>query len=164
MPVAKAARCVIFAGVMALTAPTPASAWSLFDLFQPPAAQSVQKTKKSRHREPELPHFKGPAPSDASCVRSSWYGGGAKRYEPNSSTASGARFDPWGMTVAHRTYAFGTKLLLTHGDRQVVATVTDRGPASWTGRSLDVSKGVAERLGFIKQGTACLAVSHVYGR
>lgn len=158
MPLAKAIRGVILAGVMVLYAPSTASAWSLTELFHPSAAQTVKKTNKSHYRESPLPHIKRPALSD-SCWMASWYGGGPKRYEPNSHTANGQRFNPWGMTVAHRTLPFGTKLLLSHRGRQVVATVTDRGPSTWTGRSIDVAKGVAVKLGFISQGTACLSVS-----
>ena len=33
-----------------------------------------------------------------------------------------------GMTAAHRTLPFGTKLKVTHGSRSVVVTVNDRGP------------------------------------
>lgn len=50
-------------------------------------------------------------------------------------------------TVAHRTLPMGTKVRITYGDKSVVATVTDRGPAKWTGRILDLSLGTALDLG-----------------
>lgn len=84
-------------------------------------------------------------------VRSSWYGGGEKLSKHN---ANGTPFNPRALTVAHRTLPFGTRVLLTYGGQQVVATVADRGPAEWTGRSLDVSRRVAEVLGFKAQGVA----------
>ena len=76
----------------------------------------------------------------------SWYGKGRL-------TASGQRFDPNGYTVAHKTLPFGTKLQLTNPDngKSIIATVNDRGPFT-RGRGLDVSRGVAHHLDFIKKG------------
>lgn len=84
----------------------------------------------------------------------SWYGGGPRRYEPNSHTANGERFNKWDLTAAHRTLPFGTRLLVSHGGRSVVVRINDRGPATWTGRSLDLSRGAATQLGMIGAGTA----------
>lgn len=86
-------------------------------------------------------------------VKSSWYGG---RERLNSHTASGARFRPSGLTAAHRSLPFGTRLHLSYRGRSVVAVVNDRGPAAYTGRSLDVSRGVASSLGFLSQGVVHL--------
>ncbi len=94
----------------------------------------------------------------------SWYGGGPRRYEPNSHTASGERFDKWGLTAAHRTLPLGTRLLLSHAGRSVVVRVNDRGPAAWTGRSLDVSRGAAARLGLIQSGTGRVSVTVLASR
>jgi rare lipoprotein A len=91
----------------------------------------------------------------------SWYGGGPRRYEPNSHTANGERFNKWALTAAHRSLPFGTRLLVTHGGRSVVVRINDRGPAKWTGRSLDLSKGAAARLGMIGAGTAHVRYSVV---
>jgi rare lipoprotein A len=77
----------------------------------------------------------------------------ASWYQSGHITASGQRFDPNGLTVAHRTLPFGTKLKLTNPDngRSIVATVNDRGPFI-KGTGLDVTRGAAHRLGFIKKG------------
>ena len=79
-------------------------------------------------------------------VVASWYQAGRK-------TASGQRFDPNGNTVAHRTLPFGTKLKLTNPNngRSIIATVNDRGPFR-RGTGLDVSRGVAHKLGFVRKG------------
>lgn len=66
-------------------------------------------------------------------------------------TASGARFNPGGMTAAHRSLPFGTKLRVTHGSRSVVVTVNDRGPFV-RGRVLDLSKGAAQAIGMTGRG------------
>ncbi|MGA8171094.1 MAG: septal ring lytic transglycosylase RlpA family protein [Methylocystis sp.] len=94
----------------------------------------------------------------------SWYGGGPRSLEPNTHTANGERFNKWGLTAAHRTLPLGTRLLLSHGGRSVVVRVNDRGPAAWTGRSLDVSKGAATRLGLIQSGTGRVSVTVLASR
>ena len=94
----------------------------------------------------------------------SWYGGGPKRFEPNTHTANGERFNKMGLTAAHRTLPLGTRLLLSHGGRSVVVRVNDRGPATWTGRSLDVSRGAAAALGLIKSGTGVVNVTVLASR
>jgi len=38
--------------------------------------------------------------------------------------------------------------------QSVTVKITDRGPAKWTGRSIDLSKGAATCIGLLKSGTA----------
>jgi rare lipoprotein A len=71
--------------------------------------------------------------------------------ESGSRTASGARFNQSGMTAAHRSLPFGTKLRVSHGGRSVVVTVNDRGPFV-RGRVLDLSKGAASAIGLTSAG------------
>lgn len=80
-------------------------------------------------------------------------------YQSGSRTANGHRFNPNANTVAHRTLPFGTKLRITNPRTKssLIATVTDRGPRSKK-YHLDVSRGIAERLGFKSHGTAKLMV------
>lgn len=66
-------------------------------------------------------------------------------------TASGVRFNPNGMTAAHRSLPFGTKLRVTHGSRSVIVTINDRGPFV-RGRVLDLSKGAAQAIGMTGRG------------
>jgi rare lipoprotein A len=70
-------------------------------------------------------------------------------------TASGERFDPEALTMAHRTFAFGTKVKITHlrSKRSVIVRVNDRGPFV-RGRIADVSKATARQLGFLRRGVA----------
>lgn len=96
-------------------------------------------------------------------ANASFYGGGPRRYEPNSHTANGEKFNMWDLTAAHRTLPMGTRLLLTYGGRSVIVRINDRGPAAWTGRSLDVSRGAATQLGLIERGTGQVRVT-VLGR
>lgn len=70
-------------------------------------------------------------------------------------TASGRRFDWHEMTAAHRTLPFGTKLKVTNrrNGREVVVTVTDRGPRPRK-YVLDLSRGAAEKLSMRRAGIA----------
>ena len=83
----------------------------------------------------------------------------ASWYQHGRMTASGQRFDPNGNTVAHRTLPFGTKLKLTNlrNGKSVIATVNDRGPFV-RGTELDVARGAAQKLDFIKSGKTKLKV------
>lgn len=77
-------------------------------------------------------------------------------------TASGERFNPSGLTAAHRSLPFGTRLRLTNerNGRTVVVRINDRGPFV-RGRTLDVSHGAARMLGFAGQGTARLKMERL---
>lgn len=70
-------------------------------------------------------------------------------------TASGERFNPNGLTAAHRSLPLGTRLVVTNiaNGRSVVVRVNDRGPFVRS-RVLDVSLGAARALGFTAAGTA----------
>lgn len=71
----------------------------------------------------------------------SWYGSGAR-------TASGERFNPNGMTAAHRSLPFGTRLRVVNegNGRSVVVRVNDRGPFVG-GRIIDLARGSARAIG-----------------
>lgn len=89
-------------------------------------------------------------------VLASYYGHGEKL---NRHTSSGAVFNPNRMTAAHRTLPLGSHLLVEYNGKQVVVEVNDRGPALWTGRSLDLSYGAAKALGMTARGTANVKIS-----
>ena len=72
----------------------------------------------------------------------SWYGPGFH----GRRASSGAIFDERDFTIAHKTLAHGTLLLITFGDRQAVVMVNDRGPFI-EGREFDLSRATAEYLG-----------------
>lgn len=87
--------------------------------------------------------------ANAAIHTSGSFSGIASYYGPGFAgrkTASGTRFNPMGMTTAHRSLPFGTRLRVSHGSRSVVVTVTDRGPFI-RGRVLDLSQGAARALG-----------------
>jgi len=81
----------------------------------------------------------------------SWYGNWEER--AGNRTANGEIFRKEAYTVAHRTLPFGTVLLIQNieNGKLVPAVVNDRGPYI-DGRSIDLTEGLAKRLGFIRKG------------
>jgi rare lipoprotein A len=72
-------------------------------------------------------------------------------------TASGEPFNPRGMTAAHRTLPFGTRLNVTNPrtGKTVNVVVNDRGPFVH-GVSLDLSLGAAQAIGLQGTGSVCV--------
>ncbi len=70
-------------------------------------------------------------------------------------TATGERFDQNDMTAAHRSLPLGTEATVTNleNGKQIEVEINDRGPYA-KGRVLDLSKGAAERLDMVEEGTA----------
>lgn len=85
-------------------------------------------------------------------------------YAEGSRTASGQRFNPHGLTAAHRTFPFGTRLLVVnpHNGRSVTVTINDRGPFV-RGVGLDLSLGAAKMIGMTGTGAVCMAEVGVAG-
>jgi rare lipoprotein A len=80
----------------------------------------------------------------------SWY---SVKTNGGTVTASGERFKDAGLTAAHRTLKFGSKVRVTNlrnGNTEIVR-ITDRGPFIKE-RIIDVSIGTARRLGFVSHG------------
>ncbi len=74
-------------------------------------------------------------------------------------TASGEVFDMYGMTAAHRTLPFGTIVEVENlkNGRKIWVKINDRGPFI-PGRILDLSRGAAEKLGMLADGTAVVTL------
>lgn len=79
----------------------------------------------------------------------SWYGPGFA----GRKTASGERFDPRALTMAHRTLPLGTKVRVVNpeNDASVVVRVNDRGPYKGA-RVADLSRAAADRLEMVEEG------------
>jgi rare lipoprotein A (peptidoglycan hydrolase) len=82
----------------------------------------------------------------------SWYGGvfnGRK-------TASGERYDMYGMTACHPTLPFGSlvRVINHRNHRSVVVKITDRGDLVEQNRIIDLSYGAARQLAMVKTGLA----------
>lgn len=55
----------------------------------------------------------------------------------------------------------GKTFAITYRGRTVRAVCRDYGPQAWTGRHIDVSRDVARRLGFTRQGVATVHIKMV---
>ena len=77
-------------------------------------------------------------------VVATWYGSELA----GNRTASGEKFNPNGLTAAHRSLPFGTCLRVSNPKtgRNVAVRVNDRGPFT-KGVSLDLSHGAARAIG-----------------
>ncbi|MFZ4581638.1 MAG: septal ring lytic transglycosylase RlpA family protein [Paludibacter sp.] len=75
-------------------------------------------------------------------------------------TSNGERYNNDSLTCAHKTYPFGTKLLVVNpkNNRYVVVRVTDRGPHA-RNRMIDISYKAAVELGIISAGVAKVEIS-----
>jgi len=75
-------------------------------------------------------------------------------------TASGEHSNPRGLTAAHRSLPFGTKVRVTNhrNGRTVVVRINDRGPFL-RGRVIDLTPATASQLGF--NGLAPVSLSPV---
>jgi rare lipoprotein A len=72
-------------------------------------------------------------------------------------TSSGERFDPHGMTAAHRTLPFGTRLTVTNPKtgKSVIVVVNDRGPST---RRIDIDLSIAAARVIGLNGTAAVCI------
>ena len=80
-------------------------------------------------------------------------------YKHGRVTANGERFNPNGLTVAHKSLPFGTKVRFTNPNTgsSVVLRVNDRGPFI-KGRQFDLTLRAAKILGFVDEGVSKLNV------
>lgn len=85
--------------------------------------------------------------------------GVASYYKHGKRTANGERFNPHGLTAAHRTLKFGTKVRVTHlkTKRSVIVRINDRGPFI-RGRIIDLSYGAARAVGLKGTGKVEIVV------
>jgi rare lipoprotein A len=90
-------------------------------------------------------------PAVAETGRAAFYSGGR--------TASGEHTGPSGLTAAHRTLPFGTRVRVTNkrNGRTVVVRIVDRGPFGG-GRIIDLSRAAAVELDMISAGTAVVSI------
>lgn len=74
-------------------------------------------------------------------------------YASGSRTANGERFDPNGMTAAHKTLAFNSKVRVTNTSTgaSVDVRINDRGPFT-PGRCIDLARGAFTRIASTSQG------------
>lgn len=98
-------------------------------------------------------------PERAQTGKASFYG----RKFHNRKTASGKKYKRDDMVCAHRTYPFGTRLLVKNpkNDKEVVVEVIDRGPFRKK-RIIDLSYAAAKEIGMINHGIIDVEVSEYF--
>ena len=86
------------------------------------------------------------SPSFAEICIASQYGIGDGYH--GKKTASGERFNTYGLTAAHRTRRFGSSVRVTNlaNGRTVTVRINDRGPFI-AGRCIDLSRAAANQIG-----------------
>jgi rare lipoprotein A len=102
-----------------------------------------------------------PKPAPAQTVKASYYGD-EFRGKP---TASGERYDPNQLTAASKRLPIGSLVHVTNPEngRSVVVRINDHGPYV-RGRSLDLSKAAARRIGLTKKGVARVKIARLHAR
>ena len=143
----------------------PHSARPVMALEETPVEESAiqgspVETLPDQTPEAEAPGTQAPAPAKLGIAK----GGcsGSRRiisayYSQGQRTASGQRFDPNGMTAAHRTLPFGTRLTVSNPrtGKSVDVVINDRGPFI-SGISLDLTLGAAQAIGMRGTGAVCI--------
>jgi rare lipoprotein A len=91
--------------------------------------------------------------------KASWYSTNSK---DGAKTASGKTLNNHESTAAHKTLPFGTIVKVTNkkNGKSENVVITDRGPF-FKDRIIDVTVGVAERLGFKKHGVVPVKIEVV---
>ena len=97
----------------------------------------------------------GSSASAAGTMLASWYGPGFH----GRTTANGERYDMYGLTAAHKTLPFGTKLRVCY-QGCVDVRINDRGPYIGA-RELDLSYAAAKRIGLVWPGVANVKVTYL---
>ncbi|MBN1173772.1 MAG: septal ring lytic transglycosylase RlpA family protein [Micromonosporaceae bacterium] len=74
-------------------------------------------------------------------------------YATGSTTANGESFDPDGLTAAHKTLPFNTRVRVTNraNGSSVVVRINDRGPFV-EGRCLDLARGAFKSIASLSSG------------
>jgi rare lipoprotein A len=83
----------------------------------------------------------------------------ASHYSSGKATANGERYNPNGLSAAHKRLPFGTKVAVINRKtgRSIVVRINDRGPFV-KGRILDLSRGAARALGSGDLAPVCVRV------
>jgi rare lipoprotein A len=146
---------LVFAGIIAAGGITTARAQDAIGGIGPQPPQlsaavgqlgTVRAMRKVARLTPSVPaQYASVGSGYGRLVTASWYGGGEKL---SAHTANGERFRSGGLTAAHKTLPFGTRVRVTNPrtGASAVIRINDRGPFV-AGRSLDLARGAAQAIG-----------------
>jgi rare lipoprotein A len=124
---------------------------------EPQAEEPQVQVREPQAQQPAKPaEPPKPTGANAGCnagrrVTAASYGQGQR------TTSSGERFDPHGMTAAHRTLPFGTRVTVTNPKtgKSVIVVVNDRGPSSRR-IEIDISIAAAKAIGLDGIAAVCI--------
>ena len=97
----------------------------------------------------------GTSASSAGTMLASWYG----PYFHGRTTANGETYNMYGISAAHKTLPFGTKLRVCY-QGCVDVRINDRGPYIGA-RELDLSYGAAKAIGLVEPGVATVSITYL---
>jgi rare lipoprotein A len=125
------------------------------------ASQTVSQTEPMPPQaapEPPLVAIPEPRAKPSKTVKTSYQGSDTA----GQPTASGEPYNPNDLTAASRTLPIGSTVKVTNPEtgRSVKVRINDRGPFV-RGRSLDLSKRAAEKIGIADKGVARVKVTPV---
>ncbi|MBQ1050436.1 septal ring lytic transglycosylase RlpA family protein [Micromonospora sp. C51] len=132
--------------------PTPSASASPSPTVSPTPSRTVQAPSRSKQRtaspKPKPTAKKTtarPVVDTGSC--------GASFYWQGQMTANGETFDPEGMTAAHKTLPFDTKVRVTNpaNGKSVIVRINDRGPFI-EGRCLDLARAAFAEIASLDLG------------
>jgi rare lipoprotein A len=140
---AVAAACWVSVAASASVADTVVPPATQAEPAQEPLAAAAEAGAATAETEVALPQARG------QLGKVTYY---AKRHKGRR-TASGERYDPTELTMAHRTLPLGTRVRVTnlHNHRSVLVRVNDRGPYA-RGYIADLSLAAARQLGMLRAG------------
>ena len=148
-------------------------------LLQPPSDIAVPAETPAQPAAPETSVGVQPAPSQLVPAQptvkkspavpaklpqtgeASWYGA----QHQGKQTASGTIYDQAGLTAAHPSLPFGSKIKVTNlaNGKSVEVEITDRGPFA-ENRIIDLSQAAAKALEIIDSGTATVRLEPPSGQ
>src|ERR1700688_570844 len=119
---------------------------------------SAQRASENQYASPAPSRSYPSVPSRGRLEVASWYGPGFVGHV----TSDGEIYDPNELTAASKTLPIGSRVRVTNPDngRSVVVRINDRGPYV-RGRSLDLSRDAARRIGMTHEGVCHVRISKV---
>ena len=119
---------------------------------------SAQRASQSQYASPAPSRSYPSVPSRGRLEVASWYGPGFVGHV----TSDGEIYNPNELTAASKTLPIGSRVRVTNPDngRSVVVRINDRGPYV-RGRSLDLSRSAAGRIGMTHEGVCRVRVRTV---
>lgn len=117
-----------------------------------PSEATPSTASSGPSRAPSRTPSRSPKPSTSTGTSNSGTCG-VSFYSTGTTTANGERFNPDGLTTAHKTLPFNTRVRVTNpsNGKSVVVRVNDRGPFV-SGRCLDLARGAFAQIASLGSG------------